>query len=70
MEKVILTTFTDPMMGLSYESELIMNHLKKEYGEFIELGNKLFTACIVCHVLYAKNGVNLKNISLLLNHLM
>lgn len=35
-EKIILTAFTDPMMGLSYESEPIMDRLKKEYGEQIE----------------------------------
>lgn len=35
-EKIILTAFTDPMMGLSYESEPIMDQLKQEYGEKIE----------------------------------
>lgn len=35
-EKIILTAFTDPMMGLSYESEPIMERLKAEYGEQIE----------------------------------
>ena len=39
MEKVILTTFTDPMMGLSYESEPIMDRLQKEYGDIIEFRN-------------------------------
>lgn len=39
MENVILTAFTDPMMGLSYESEPIMDCLRKEYGEFIEFRN-------------------------------
>lgn len=39
MEKVIITTFTDPMMGLSYESEPIMDRLQKEYGEIIEFKN-------------------------------
>lgn len=39
MEKVILTTFTDPMMGLSYESEPIMDRLQKEYGDIIEFKN-------------------------------
>ena len=39
MEKVILTTFTDPMMGLSYESEPIMERLQKEYGDRIEFRN-------------------------------
>ena len=39
MEKIILTTFTDPMMGLSYESEPIMDRLKKEYGDIIEFRN-------------------------------
>lgn len=34
--KIILTVFTDPMMGLSYESEPIMEWLKKEYGTQIE----------------------------------
>ena len=35
-EKIVLTTFTDPMMGLSYESEPVMNRLKQEYGNQIE----------------------------------
>ena len=35
-EKIILTAFTDPMMGLSYESEPIMDRLKQEYGNQIE----------------------------------
>ncbi len=39
MKKVILTTFTDPMMGLSYESEPIMDRLQKEYGDRIEFRN-------------------------------
>lgn len=34
--KIILTAFTDPMMGLSYESEPIMEQLKQEYGNQIE----------------------------------
>ena len=45
MEKVILTAFTDPMMGLSYESEPIMDRLQKEYGDMIELKN--FCALLV-----------------------
>ena len=36
MEKVIITAFTDPMMGLSYESEPIMERLQKEYSGKIE----------------------------------
>ena len=36
MERIILTAFTDPMMGLSYESEPIMERLKEEYGDEIE----------------------------------
>ncbi len=35
-EKITLTVFTDPMMGLSYESEPIMDRLKREYGEKIK----------------------------------
>lgn len=35
-EKIILTVFTDPMMGLSYESEPIMNQLKQKYRDQIE----------------------------------
>lgn len=36
MEDIItITVFTDPMMGLSYESEPIMERLKKEYGNRI-----------------------------------
>lgn len=32
-DKITLTAFTDPMMGLSYESEPIMNLLKAKYGD-------------------------------------
>lgn len=35
-QKIILTSFADPMMGLSYESEPIMNQLKQKYGDQIE----------------------------------
>lgn len=35
-KKIIMTAFTDPMMGLSYESEPIMERLKQEYGNQIE----------------------------------
>lgn len=35
-DKIILTVFTDPMMGLSFESEPIMDRLQEEYGERIE----------------------------------
>ena len=34
--KIIFTTFTDPMMGLTYEMEPIYDRLKQEYGEQIE----------------------------------
>ncbi len=36
MDKIILTVFTDPMMGLSYESEPILEKLAKEYAGQIE----------------------------------
>ena len=36
MDKIILTTFTVPMMGLSYESEPIMERLAKDYAGRIE----------------------------------
>ena len=36
-DKIILTVFTDPMMGLSYESEPIIERLKKEYAGQIEI---------------------------------
>ena len=39
MKKIILTAFTDPMMGLSYESEPIMERLQKECGDSIEFKN-------------------------------
>ena len=39
MGKIILTAFTDPMMGLSYESEPIMDRLHKEYGDVVEFRN-------------------------------
>lgn len=35
--KIILTVFTDPMMGLSYESEPIIDRLRKEYAGNIEI---------------------------------
>ena len=35
-EKIIFTTFTDPMMGLTYEMEPIYDRLKQEYGDQIE----------------------------------
>ena len=35
-EKIILTTFTDPMMGLTYEMEPIYERLAGEYGDQIE----------------------------------
>ena len=34
--KIIFTTFTDPMMGLTYEMEPIYDRLKQKYGERIE----------------------------------
>ncbi|MBQ8667895.1 MAG: DsbA family protein [Lachnospiraceae bacterium] len=36
-DKIILTVFTDPMMGLSYESEPIIERLRQEYNEKIEI---------------------------------
>ena len=36
-DKIILTVFTDPMMGLSYESEPILERLQAEYGNRLEL---------------------------------
>lgn len=36
-EKVILTTFTDPMMGLSYETEPVYRKLETHFGDRIEL---------------------------------
>ena len=35
-DKIILTIFTDPMMGLSYESEPIMERLAEDYSGRIE----------------------------------
>ena len=35
-EKIIFTTFTDPMMGLTYEMEPIYDRLNREYGDQIE----------------------------------
>ena len=35
-EKIILTAFTDPMMGLSYESEPIMEQLQRNYAGELE----------------------------------
>ena len=36
-DKIILTAFTDPMMGLSYESEPIIERLQIEYAGQIEI---------------------------------
>lgn len=36
-DKIILTVFTDPMMGLSYESEPILERLQKKYGGRLEI---------------------------------
>lgn len=36
-EKIILTTFTDPMMGLSYETEPVYRKLETHFGDRIEL---------------------------------
>jgi len=36
MSGIIFTTFTDPMMGLTYEMEPIYERLKREYGDRIE----------------------------------
>ncbi|MEE0955350.1 MAG: hypothetical protein U0L49_05960 [Eubacterium sp.] len=33
MEETIITVFTDPMMGLSYESEPILERLQNEYAD-------------------------------------
>ena len=35
-DRIIFTTFTDPMMGLTYEMEPIYDRLKQEYGDQIE----------------------------------
>ena len=34
--RIIFTTFTDPMMGLTYEMEPIYDRLKRKYGDQIE----------------------------------
>ena len=36
MDKIIITTFTDPMMGLTYEYEPIYDKLKEHYGDALE----------------------------------
>lgn len=36
-DKIVITVFTDPMMGLSYESEPIIERLQKEYAGRLEL---------------------------------
>ena len=36
-EQIALTVFTDPMMGLSYESQPILDRLKAEYGERLQI---------------------------------
>lgn len=37
MEKIIITIFTDPMMGLSYESEPVFDKLRMTYGSSLEI---------------------------------
>lgn len=37
MERIRITIFTDPMMGLSYECQPIFDRLKKTYGDKIEI---------------------------------
>ena len=37
MNKVTLTIFTDPMMGLSYESEPVIRRLETHFGESLEI---------------------------------
>lgn len=37
MNKVTLTIFTDPMMGLSYESEPMIRRLETHFGESFEI---------------------------------
>ena len=36
MDKNIITIFTDPMMGLTYECEPIYDKLKEHYGDALE----------------------------------
>lgn len=36
-EPILLTVFTDPMMGLSYESEPILDELARRYGEALSI---------------------------------
>ena len=35
MEQIILTTFTDPIMGLSYEQEPVYEKLAEHYGDHL-----------------------------------
>ena len=37
MDKIILTVFTDPMMGLTYECTPVFDQLKDHYGEQLEM---------------------------------
>ena len=37
MNKVTLTIFTDPMMGLSYESEPVIRRLETHFGEALSI---------------------------------
>ena len=36
-DRITMTVFTDPMMGLSYESEPIIEHLQRQYGDKFSL---------------------------------
>lgn len=36
-EQILLTVFTDPMMGLSYESEPILDALARRYGDMLTI---------------------------------
>lgn len=37
-DKITITVFTGPMMGISYESEPIIDRLQQEYAERIKSG--------------------------------
>lgn len=36
-DQIVITVFTDPMMGLSYESEPILDSLSERYGEQLQI---------------------------------
>ncbi|MBQ9002715.1 MAG: hypothetical protein IJ087_12760, partial [Eggerthellaceae bacterium] len=37
MDKIVITQFTDPMMGLSWECEPMLQRVRERFGDAVEL---------------------------------